>query len=109
MASLALVGQEYASDILSAGEPPDAVLEFRTLHNAIVGHFCPRVKSGLVNVSIDVIGGGSRSFIVVEYPYESVVSGHNVPRDVFRMRLAADLYLSLRRNCRYAHLDSAGC
>jgi len=44
MASLALVGQEYASDILSAGEPPDAVLEFRTLHSFSLGQICPNVK-----------------------------------------------------------------
>src|ERR1035437_8287926 len=46
MASLSLVGHECTIDLLLAGEPTEPTLEFRTLHNAMVGQFCPRVKRG---------------------------------------------------------------
>src|ERR1035438_9075211 len=46
MASLSLVGHECTGDLLPPGEPPEPTLEFRTLHNAIVGQFCPSVKRG---------------------------------------------------------------
>src|ERR1017187_2017108 len=46
MASLSLVGHECADDLLPPGEPTQPALEFRALHNAMVGQFCPRVKRG---------------------------------------------------------------
>ena len=46
MASLSLVGHEFAGDLLPPGKPTEPALEFRTLHNAMVGQFCPRVKRG---------------------------------------------------------------
>jgi hypothetical protein len=44
MASLSLVGHECAVDLLLTGEPTEPALEFRTLHNVMVGQFCPSVK-----------------------------------------------------------------
>ena len=46
MAPFSLVGHECAGNFLPPGKPPDPALEFRTLHNAMVGQFCPRVKRG---------------------------------------------------------------
>ena len=46
MASLSLVGHEFAGDLLPPGEPTEPALEFRTLHDAMVGQFCPSVKRG---------------------------------------------------------------
>src|ERR1017187_10253645 len=46
VASLSLVAHEFADALLPPGEPPWAALELRTLHNSMVGHFCPSVKGG---------------------------------------------------------------
>src|ERR1035441_357575 len=45
VASLSLVGHEFAGDLFPPCEPPQPALEFRPLHNTRIGHFCPSVKS----------------------------------------------------------------
>jgi hypothetical protein len=44
MAAFALVGHEAANDLHAPRPLPYSPLEFRALHDSILGQMCPRVK-----------------------------------------------------------------
>jgi hypothetical protein len=46
MASPSFSSHEFARDLHPSSQPSHAALEFRALHDTMIGQFCPRVKRG---------------------------------------------------------------